>query len=626
MRVSRASTPIDVPDLTVLGVTWSAESAPGTSVQYRTQAKGAWSDWAFIEVDDDHGPDSAEATAAATDLGGAREGSAPLVSTDADKVQVRLLSPSGSTPSDAELLVVDPGTSTYDTALASTSSAATGTAAAATTVPMPSIYTRAQWGADESLRDPSEPDYGVVDAAFVHHTAGGNDYTADQVPSIIRGIYEYHVTGHGWRDIGYNFLVDRFGRTWEGRYGGMDKAVVGAHTYGVNSWTFGVSVLGDFETTTPNSSILTALSKLIAWKADIHRFDVVGRPIINGNEYNGISGHRDAYDNSTLCPGKYLYAQLPSLRTTTAALSPTADRVAGPDRYATAAATSKDAFAPGVPVAYIATGLNFPDALAGAAAGGHLDGPVLLTDTSTLPDVTRTELTRLKPARIAVLGSAPVVSDGVLADLRAYSGTVTRVAGQDRYATAAATSKDAFAPGVPVAYVATGLNFPDALAGAAAGGHLDGPVLLTDTTTLPDATRAELTRLKPARIAVLGSAPVVSDGVLADLRAYSGTVSRVAGQDRYATAAATSKDAFAPGVPVAYVATGLNFPDALAGAAAGGHLDGPVLLTDTSTLPDATRLELTRLKPARIVVLGSAPVVSDAVARRLYNYEEPPAS
>jgi putative cell wall-binding protein len=98
----------------------------------------------------------------------------------------------------------------------------------------------------------------------------------------------------------------------------------------------------------------------------------------------------------------------------------------------------------------------------------------------------------------------------------------------------------------------------------------------------------------------------------------------VAGTDRYATAAATSRDAFNPGVPVVYVATGLNFPDALAGAAAGGHLDGPVLLTDTTTLPDATRTELTRLKPARIAVLGSAPVVSDAVARRLYNYEEPP--
>ena len=248
---------------------------------------------------------------------------------------------------------------------------------AVTAVAKPTIYTRAQWGADESVRDPSEPDYGVVDAAVVHHTAGSNTYTSDQVPGIIQGIYEYHVNGHGWRDIGYNFLVDRFGRIWEGRYGGMDKAVVGAHAAGVNSVMFGASVLGDFEMAQPPSAVTTALRNLIAWKADLHRFDVLGTTVVDGTTYNNISGHRNV--NATDCPGQYLYAKLPALRTATAALAPSATRIGGADRYEVAAATSASTFATGAPIAYIATGGTFPDALAAGPVGGHRGGPVLLT-------------------------------------------------------------------------------------------------------------------------------------------------------------------------------------------------------------------------------------------------------
>ncbi len=297
-------------------------------------------------------------------------------------------------------------------------------------------------------------------------------------------------------------------------------------------------------------------------------------------------------------------------------------RLAGPDRYATAAAISAATFAPGVPVVYVATGLNFPDALAGAAAAGHIGAPLLLVATTTVPTATVTELARLKPKRIVVLGSTGVVAQMIVDQISGFTTEgVTRLAGPDRYATAAAISAATFAPGVPVVYVATGLNFPDALAGAAAAGHIGAPLLLVATTTVPTATVTELARLKPKRIVVLGSTGVVAQMIVDQISGFTTEgVTRLAGPDRYATAAAISAATFAPGVPVVYVATGLNFPDALAGAAAAGHIGAPLLLVATTTVPTATVTELARLKPKRIVVLGGSSTVSTGVAAALLAY------
>ena len=199
---------------------------------------------------------------------------------------------------------------------------------------------------------------------------------------------------------------------------------------------------------------------------------------------------------------------------------------------------------------------------------------------------------------------------------------VTRFAGSDRYATAAAVSAGSFAPGVPVAYVAIGTNFPDALAGSAAAGFKGGPTLLVSPTGIPAATAAELQRLKPQQIVVLGGTSVVSESTRAALAGYAtgGVARRLAGSNRYETAAAISADTFAPGVPVAYVATGTNFPDALAGTPAAGSLGGPVLLVEPTAVPAATAAELARLNPAKIVILGGTGAVSDAVRNALATY------
>lgn len=198
---------------------------------------------------------------------------------------------------------------------------------------------------------------------------------------------------------------------------------------------------------------------------------------------------------------------------------------------------------------------------------------------------------------------------------------VTRLAGADRFATSAIVSGATFAPNVAVAYVATGANFPDALAGGAAATRAGGPVLLLTRDAIPASVGAELSRLKPQRIVVLGGPGVVSDGVVGQLDAYTaGTVTRQAGADRYATAAAISQASFAGGAAVAYIATGPNFPDALTGGPAAGVTGGPILLVSPSSIPGATAAELNRLRPGRIVILGGTAVVTDGVAGQLAAY------
>ena len=179
--------------------------------------------------------------------------------------------------------------------------------------PKPTIYSRAQWGANEKIRDKPSLHYYEIHGGFVHHTVNANNYTPAEVPGIIRGIYNYHVKTRGWSDIGYNFLVDKWGRIWEGRYGGVDRPVVGAHTKGYNEVSFSMSAIGNFETMRPSAGLLDAYGKLFAWKLSLHGVSPTStNQKLAGRRFNAISGHRDA--GQTACPGRYLYAQLGAIR------------------------------------------------------------------------------------------------------------------------------------------------------------------------------------------------------------------------------------------------------------------------------------------------------------------------
>lgn len=221
-------------------------------------------------------------------------------------------------------------------------------------------------------------------------------------------------------------------------------------------------------------------------------------------------------------------------------------------------------------------------------------------------------------SRAAVL--CVVAAALLLATARPASATTfSRLPGADRYETAVEISRARWsADDIHTVFVASGENFPDALAGGPAAAAYEGPILLTQKDRLPSSTASELRRLKPSIVYVLGGPAAVSDAVLSELEPLAHRfVARIAGDDRYATAAETSRYTFDPDVSVAYVASGLTFADALSGGAAGGPQQGPVLLVEPGTLPLATEVELTRLQPRSIVILGGSEAVSHEVEEQL---------
>lgn len=292
-------------------------------------------------------------------------------------------------------------------------------------------------------------------------------------------------------------------------------------------------------------------------------------------------------------------------------------RLSGADRYETAAAIVRDSFpTAGVPVVVIATGENYADALAGGPAAHALRGPVLPVHRAAIPISIRTELARLRPGRIVVLGGSSAVDDAVVRALQQYTnGAVSRLQGSNRYDTAAQIARAVFAGATPHVVVATGNGFADALAGGAAAASSTSPVLLVTDKSVPTETADALRQLRPGAITVLGGEGAVSQAVVEQLRQYTlGTVTRLSGSDRYATAAQVAERFWRSQTRVVYLATGRNFPDALAGVPAAGLDGAPLLLVEPHCVPASVRRQLDRLKPQTTVILGGRSTVTDAAA------------
>ncbi|KPI11708.1 N-acetylmuramoyl-L-alanine amidase family 2 [Actinobacteria bacterium OK074] len=359
----------DVRSFSLLGVVWND---PGTElhgrVQVRTRAAGTadWSGWQDVETHNhEHAPDPGTAESRA---GRAHGSTAPLWVGDSDGVEVRVRAEATRSralalPDGLRVELVDPGVeagsgvgagpatraavrsgsgvpeaavlpalSRRETVREAVREAESGAGAGAPAIqpfigPRPRIVTRRGWGADEGLRESGYVYTGKVKAAFVHHTATGNGYKCSQAASVIRGIYRYHVLSSGWRDIGYNFLVDKCGTIYEGRAGGVTKPVLGAHTLGFNTNSMGIAVLGTFTKSRPAAAALKAIARLTAWKLGLYGANPRGKTYLKsagGNLYrkgknvrlNVISGHRDGF--ATECPGRLLYGKLGSARSTAA--------------------------------------------------------------------------------------------------------------------------------------------------------------------------------------------------------------------------------------------------------------------------------------------------------------------
>ncbi|WOT34720.1 peptidoglycan recognition protein family protein [Streptomyces coeruleorubidus] len=332
----RSLAPRGTEPFSLIGVTWDDPDAAldGTAlVRTRSRESGAWSAWRALDTDvrtPETGPDRLRA--------GVRGGTQPLWTGPSDGVQVRvsgarlpeglrveLVDPDGG-PDAVHTTVVEPDLGDPDLDEPDIDEpAAVEPAAGGPNAERPAVTSRSGWGADESLvKDP--PTYTTgTQAMFVHHTAGTNDYTCAESASVVRGVFLYHVRSNGWNDIGYHFLVDKCGTVFEGRAGGIDKPVLGAHTYGFNTGTSSVSVLGDYNKTTANTAVRESVAKVAAWKLGLYGIDPTGTVVLTAGADNGkykagqkatlprIPGHRDGYP--TECPGQHLYDDLPEIRT-----------------------------------------------------------------------------------------------------------------------------------------------------------------------------------------------------------------------------------------------------------------------------------------------------------------------
>ena len=315
----------DTDEVDVVGIRFpDRASADGVVVAVRSRSGGAWGPWTEIGLSDS-APDSGteEASQAAT-------ASEPVGVTGSDRVQVRVRSTKASARLDRLTAVfVGGGSSAADSAVGRMPAAR-----ASASVAQPTIITRAQWGADESLRTCTPSTVPSIKGGIVHHTVNSNTYTAEDVPRLLRGIYAYHVTGNGWCDVGYNFFVDRFGRLFEGRYGGVSRNVVGAQAAGFNSQSFGVSSLGNHDpgsagAVAPSSAVLTAVGKLFAWKGWLNGWNPqasVSYTSAGSSKWPAgtvitkprVSGHRDF--NLTTCPGDLMFGKLDTIRSTATAV------------------------------------------------------------------------------------------------------------------------------------------------------------------------------------------------------------------------------------------------------------------------------------------------------------------
>lgn len=289
-------------------------------------------------------------------------------------------------------------------------------------------------------------------------------------------------------------------------------------------------------------------------------------------------------------------------------------RVAGSDRFSTASAISRASYPGTAPVVYVASALNYPDALSAGAAAAKQGGPLLLTAPDRLPAVVSAELARLKPATVVIVGGEGAVGPAVAAQLAALAPSVVRIAGADRYDTSRKVAAYAFPAGsAETAYVASGGSFPDALSATGVAGTQGAPVLLVSPADPEGATVAgALASLRPRSIVVVGGTDVIPASVDTALGAIA-PVLRLAGADRFATNAAVIRSVFSS-AGSALVASGLNFPDALSGAAWAGHSGIPLLLARGGCLTKPASGTVYTLGMTSLTLLGGASVVGDAVA------------
>lgn len=333
--------PTDTKLFSVVGLTWLGAVSADTVFKARVRESGKWSSWNELHFSDDHGVDlqSSEAD-------GTRSGTDPFMTAEANAIEVVMTNKTGLAPKDLRVDLIGSQETKQDRALLSgvrdLNSAETLNYAAVTpsggVVLRPKIVTRAEWGANETWRDPVPRMGTKIVAGFVHHTASTNNYSPEQAPAQMRALYAYYTKSLKYADMAYNFLVDQYGNVYEGRnactFGdakpcdGPSLPVIGAHTAGLNPNTFAISAIGNYDTKAPSNpeALVEAIASLMAWKLAPYGLDPNANASMISSDTSGlskyskgmtavtpvISGHRDV--GKTACPGRYLYPYMDEIR------------------------------------------------------------------------------------------------------------------------------------------------------------------------------------------------------------------------------------------------------------------------------------------------------------------------
>ena len=597
--------------------------------EFRYSADGeTWSEWGELETFPDEGPDY-DSEERSDDGRVYSEGD--WVG-EANYFQARV---HGAAPEDLEVRLIDSAGLSQNVVQRITSAIASawkgsGQAASAS-VSQPDIVSRADWGADEDMRggDPSYADDNEF--AVVHHTAGNNNYSEAEAPAVVRGIYDWHVNGNGWNDIGYNILVDRYGNAYEGRYGGLEEAVIGAHAAGFNTGSYGISVMGNFDGQAPPEAARYAVRDLLVWKHDVHHIDASAElsytsrgsdmfPEGQEVEIDTVIGHRDV--GYTDCPGGAYYATMPALlravddRQSDMFVSPEV----APDRLAVDGGEITNGpveFSAGLkPSGAWDLTVYDPDGAVAATDSGN--GASLSSswtpDAATLGEYTY-EITGGN--RRPVTGTIDVTAD-----------VLTRVGDSSNPSSASVSiSRAAFsdAGAANRAVIARNDVFADAMTGGPLAGD-DGTLLLTGADELDASVAEELDRVlaSDGQVYVLGGTNALDDSVVAQVREAIGVssdsdrVQRVSGPERAGTSAAVAEIVLErSGTDTVMVARygpddQQPWADALSGGAYGAAEGIPVLLSRTDDVP--TELTGVLSGVGSTIVLGGTQAISESVA------------
>ena len=459
---------------------------------------------------------------------------------------------------------------------------------------MPNIIKRDGWWGnlpEKQINSPDwEPEKISPSHVIIHHTATQNN--PSNPAQAVRNIWHYHAITLGWGDIGYNFLIDQHGNIYQGRNNPWLDTVDtrAAHAGLSNSKSFGVSLLGQFESSVsspspglPTQDAIDSLEQLIAWRFNQYNLNSYDTATIETRRYGFIDvpricGHRDVA--ATACPGNTLYDKLPSIKANVDKIlkdnNNSVFRLFGINRYQTAVEISNAGWTTVTKHIILARGDDYADALAGVPLAYRLNAPILLTSNHRLDHATTNEIQRLQAEQVIILGGVNAIPEEIKTQLEDLGVNVKRIAGGDRYETAVKIAEEMANNGAKfdTGFISVGNDFADALSTSSYAARMGAPILMTRTETLHESVSKALVNLEINNTIVVGGQAAVSEEVFNKLP----NAVRINGDNRYATSTALAEVFLPEDKNEIFMATGLDFPDAIAGAVLAAKENSGVLL------------------------------------------------